>query len=637
MATILNLAVTDYRDANHWYWRLTDERGHFLADQEVRLNPADFEYAGFLDLPAHLEKHAAPERRREDEGRLVRQVGEWMGRHFYGAIGDKILDAGTPAIMRVQIPAAPAEAAGLLYRPWELGYVQGQPLAVQDVSLIFEVLGDAAPVKHVPVGERLRILAVFSLPVDFPALNLRQERYELSRAIRAIGQQNRAIDLRVLQYGVTQDALRELLEDGEGWDIVHFSGHGLASRLVLESADGTPDRVPSQELAKLLRLARGRLKWVTLSACWSAAATVDETRRWAGLEPARGAKGDGSARELPALARALVHELDCAVLVMRYPVGDHFAAELCRGLLEGVLEKKQSLARALQVTLPKLIQGKGVAAAAVATPALFGRYAAELAMSAPAGKAPVRLGLAYFPDEPERFVGRVGVLGQARAAMARGSGQTGVLFHGKAGGGKTACALELAYQYQEIDRFQSFVWFRAPEGSDISGGLVGLGRQWDMQAPEMSLGAMIEGDDAGFTDGLPRLTRFLEQRSVLIVLDGLESLLRENRTWRDARWERLIAALLDHHGESRLAMTSRVRPEPQHARVMVLPVLPLTDDECLLLVGQLPKLGRMLQESAQVPLVLRALDLARGNPRVLELAEERAGSADELTAYLAGA
>lgn len=117
IATTLNLAVADYKDANHWYWRLTDADGHFLADQEVRLDSTDSEYEGFLDLPTYLAVHAAPDRRREDEARLVRQVGEWMGRHFYGAIGDKILGAGTPAIVHVRIPAQPAEAAGILYRP----------------------------------------------------------------------------------------------------------------------------------------------------------------------------------------------------------------------------------------------------------------------------------------------------------------------------------------------------------------------------------------------------------------------------------------------------------------------------------------------------------------------------------------
>jgi len=43
-------------------------------------------------------------------------------------------------------------------------------------------------------------------------------------------------------------------------------GTRLAAHLVLEKADGTLDLVPSNELAKLLRPARGRLKWVTLSA-----------------------------------------------------------------------------------------------------------------------------------------------------------------------------------------------------------------------------------------------------------------------------------------------------------------------------------------------------------------------------------
>jgi hypothetical protein len=454
IATTLNLAVADYQDAHHWYWRLTDADGQFLADQEVKLNPSDSEYEGFLDLPSYLATQAATDRRREDEARLVRQVGEWMGRHFYGPIGDKILDAGTPAIVRVQVPA---EAAGLLYRPWELGYVQGQPLALQDVTLVFEVPGESAQVKRVPVGERLRILAVFSLPVDANALNLRQERYELARTIRAIGQQGRAIELRVLQYGVTRESLKQVLEEGEGWDVIHFSGHGLEAHLILEKLDGTVDSVPSNDLVRLLRPARGRLKWVTLSACLSAAAKVEETLAWLGVEPKRGPAPVAATGQLQTVARALVQSLDCAVLAMRYPVGDQFAIDLGRGLFEGVLEKKQSLARALQVTLPKVSGGAEVNAAAVATPTLFGGFAAALVLPLPAGKAPVRLGLAHFPPEPERFVGRVGLLTQARGAMARESASTGVLFHGMSGGGKTACALELAYQYEDIDRFQHFV------------------------------------------------------------------------------------------------------------------------------------------------------------------------------------
>ena len=634
IATTLNLAVAEYKDAQHWYWRLTDENGQFLADREVKLNPSDAEYEGFLDLPRYLAIHAAPDRRRDDEARLVRQVGEWMGREFYGSIGDKILDAGTPAIVRVQVPE---EASGLLYRPWELGYVQGQPLALQDVTLIFEVPGKVTPVKRVPVGERLRILAVFSLPVNADALNLRQERYELARTIRAIGQQGHAIDLRVLQYGVTRDSLKAVLEEGEGWDVVHFSGHGLEAHLALEKADGRVDLVPSNELVKLLRPARGRLKWVTLSACLSAAATVEETLRWLGVEPKAGQAPAAATGQLQTVARALVQSLHCAVLAMRYPVGDQFAIDLGRGLFEGVLEKGQSLARALQVTLPNVADGPDVNANAVATPTLFGRYAAKLELSVPEGEAPLRLGLAHFRPEPERFVGRVGLLTKARGALARESDSTGVLFYGMSGGGKTACALELAYQYQDIDRFQHFVWFEAPKGdADISGALIGFARQWDIQVdvPEVPLIAIAGADDAKFEANLPRLSRFLEQRSVLMVLDNLESLLRENGQWRDPRWERLMSALVNHHGQSRVVLTSRIRPQPHDSRVLELPVHSLTLQEAALLARQSPNLGALLRDPNNRALVHHTLKLVQGHPALLGLAEAQAGSPEGLAGHL---
>jgi hypothetical protein len=497
--------------------------------------------------------------------------------------------------------------------------------------------GKVTPVKRVPVGERLRILAVFSLPVDANALNLRQERYELARTIRAIGQQGHAIDLRVLQYGVTRDSLKAVLEEGEGWDVVHFSGHGLEAHLALEKPDGTIDLVPSNELVKLLRPARGRLKWVTLWACLSAAATVEETLRWLGVEPKAGAAPTAATGTLQTVARALVQSLDCAVLAMRYPVGDQFAIDLGRGLFEGVLEKGQSLARALQLALPKVSEGSDVNADAVATPTLFGAYAATLALQVPAGEAPVRLGLAHFRPEPERFVGRVGLLTKARAALARESGSTGVLFYGMSGGGKTACALELAYQYQDIKRFPHFVWFEAPKGdSDISGALIGFARQWDIQVdvPEVPLIAIANADDAKFEANLPRLSRFLEQRSVLMVLDNLESLLRENGPWRDPRWEKLMAALVNHHGQSRLVLTSRIRPQPHDSRVLELPVHSLTLQEAALLARQSPNLGALLRDPNQRVLVHRTLKLVQGHPELLRLAEAQAGSAEGLAGHL---
>ena len=93
--------------------------------------------------------------------------------------------------------------------------------------------------------------------------------------------------MRVLQYGVTRDALRDVLEEAEGWDIIHISGHGGPGELLLETAAGKPDRVTGRTLADLLDLARERVKLVTVSACWSAAVRRREQRRLLGLPERR--------------------------------------------------------------------------------------------------------------------------------------------------------------------------------------------------------------------------------------------------------------------------------------------------------------------------------------------------------------
>jgi len=96
----------------------------------------------------------------------------------------------------------------------------------------------------------------------------------------------------------------------------------------------------------------------------------------------------------------------------------------------------------------------------------------------------------------------------------------------------------------------------------------------------------------------------------------------------------LIAALLDHRGQSRLVLTSRVRPQPVHPRVLALPVHSLTLEEAALLARQSPNLGRLLRDPAHRPLVIRTLKLVQGHPELLKLAEAQASSPERLTAHL---
>jgi hypothetical protein len=95
------------------------------------------------------------------------------------------------------------------------------------------------------------------------------------------------------------------------------------------------------------------------------------------------------------------------------------------------------VARALKAT-----RGSAVS---LATPGLFGVRAAGLRLAVPARTPdldPDRTPAAYLPPEPARFVGRA-----AAMALAPASGWVGVLLHGMAGAGKTACAVELAYRH----------------------------------------------------------------------------------------------------------------------------------------------------------------------------------------------
>jgi tetratricopeptide (TPR) repeat protein len=549
-------------------------------------------------------------------------------------------------VVQVTLPVA---ADYLLYRPLELAHVDGLPLAVQDVSLVFEVDGEARETAKQPIDERLRLLAVFSLPTGGSALALRRERYALTRLVRRIaGRYRRAIQLHVLQYGVTRERLGEALRDGRGWDVLHFSGHGLAGGLVLERPDGTGDLVGTADLVRLLRPARERLKLVTLSSCLSAAGTAAETRRALTLEVPKALDEEAkqaATAPLPGLARELVRQLDCAVLAMRYSVVDDFAIALDEQVYEGLLGRDQALARAVQLALPEAAGAApsvGAPAISVATPALFGPRAAGLSLRSPPGQPRFNVGtskMAYFRaagGEPERFVGRAGVLARASTALAPENRErhTAVLLHGMAGAGKTACALELAYRHEQA--FGALAWWQAPEqGRDITTSLRDLAVAMETQLPGLAMVHAV-GGEAELRRFLPQLTQLLEEQAILLVLDNLESLLTEQGGWRDPNWRLLVKALLAHGGESRLVLTSRVPPAGLDGRVLVEPVHALSLDEALLLARELPNLGRLLrdedggslrgQQGTETgwALVRRVLGVVQGHPKLLELADAEA-------------
>ncbi|HET9657575.1 MAG TPA: CHAT domain-containing protein [Kineosporiaceae bacterium] len=735
----LRLAVADWVGPARWRWVLTGPGDEFLADHEVDLRGsggAEAGWEGFTDLEWFLRWRGSVDRRAESEAALVAQVGEWITEHALGREIAQVLVA-RPGPVRVVVP----EAAGVLaYRPWQAARVGGRCLAGSRVTLVTDPFGRALTVKR-PVGERLRVLAVFSLPDGTSALNLRRERFALARLVNDIAAVNgRAIELRVLQYGVTRARLEAALLEEAGWDVLHVSGHGLPAGLVLEDEAGRKDVIGTADLVDLVEAAADQLKLITLSACESAALTADDHLRLLGLAPVEPAPGGGEGenggagpapgsdatggtgadaegrtgsdgggarrseagerswgigadgRPLPGvgsapggggsagagggplpgegpvaaggpsptgpaaggaglgvLASALVDRVDAAVLAMRYPVADDFAIGLAGRFYDLVLGKGQPVDRALGLALPRVVPARpsaGVPALSLVTPALFGARALDLKLTAPQGDALVfqaeRVKLARFPDQPQRFVGRVGPMTRASTALAPRSGQAGVLFHGMAGAGKTACALELAYTHQ--DGFQALVWHQAPtRDQDIAAAFTNLAADLEAQLPGLRL-VHLADDVPALRAFLPTLTQFLETNRVLIVLDNLEFLLTSGGGWRDERWGLLIDALAVPRGLSRLVLTSRTRPASLPAGFLVEAVHALSLQESVLLAREWPHLKALIDtpdEGRLDPahgrgLAARVLAVVQGHPKLIELADGQAAAPVTLATHLDG-
>ena len=665
----LVLQAVDVRGSGRWRWLLTDEdSGKPLADHEVALDPDAAEVRAFGDVYGYARAYAAPDRRAEDEVRLVAELGAWAGTTLLGErIGAAIVNAA-PVTVRVT-------AGFAVGWPLELAHADGMPLAARgDVSLVYAPAGTTGPPKA-EVADALRVLAVFSQPTRTSVLALRRERYELGRLIRRLGAtQKRMVELTVVQYGVTRERLARIVDTGDGWDVLHLSGHGGAGAFLLEHADGSPDLVDVADLVDMLRPAKRRVKLAVVSACESAAAVTAQTLRLIGLTgqaeqieagtEAAGSGGSGEAGDAKpgegnaaaegntaagatGVAVALVDALDCAVVAMRYPVDDEFAIGFGGLLYEHVLGRGQPVDVAVARAL------KGTSGVAVATPGLFGARAAGLRLRVPAGTPdldPDRTPTAYLPREPERFVGRAAAMARASAALAPASGRTGVLLHGMAGAGKTSCATELAYRHR--DSFAAIGFWQAPTRADEFDGAVAdlavtletqLGRYGFAMAGH--IGSVQEL--AGF---LPRLRQVLAEQGVLLVLDNLETLLTAEGTWRDPRWDPLIAALTGHDGESRVIMTSRTVPAGTGGDTLILPVHALSLGEAVALARELPNLRSLLHAGdgpVRAPAgsvaavdrdrVRRVLHVVQGHPKLMELADAAAADRTRLDAQLAAA
>ncbi|MDA8455971.1 CHAT domain-containing protein [Acidovorax sp. GBBC 3334] len=640
----MRLKVTDWVDATRWRWVLEEPDGRFIADHTVRLDPGSRECGAFFDLARHLDYHAPLSTPQQQ----LRQLGDWVGKAVFGGLLPALRKSARPPAKAVQV-IVPPQAQALLERPFEIAcFADGKRFDAAGLRLVYQ--SGESPAAAKATGAALRMLAVFSLPVRAHPLNLRRERYQLQQLVRQLQQTHGlAVDLRVLQYGATRQTLSDALQEDDGWDVVHLSGHGQSGQLLLETEDGGEDPIDTQALGELLDPLHDRLQLLLLDACYSGAASHSAARVQVGLDATRdvGAEQAGvpapeaAATPLPNLGHALAARLDCAVLAMRYAVDDSFATELMLALYEKLLGKRQPLPAALNLAVQAAVSkpmGLSPSALAGLTPMLLGARAGALQLTVPHHVAATALpttGLDIgFPQQPARFVGRLHPMLRATQALAPHSPRRAVLFHGMPGAGKSACALELAYRHEQ-GRFSGYVWYQAPEaGSDIASSLYHLMHEIQRQLNAPGLGLTTALDDpkhfAQYT--LPRLRVLLQQKAVLLVLDNLETLLTDSDQWRMPLWREVLETLLASQGLSRVVLTSRRVPAAlvSDARVLAQPIHALSFAESVLLARELPKLGKLFGNEGDRELLRQTLRVVQGHPKLLELADGMAEDREAL-------
>jgi tetratricopeptide (TPR) repeat protein len=630
----IRLSVREPRGDQRWSWALTDAEGTLLATHDVSIDRGSTLATAFADPLLFVERGSEPGRRMESEIEHVHVLGDWIGKELLGAVGEAILERA-PVTVEVVVPPA---IESLMYRPWELARVDGAALVLNGVSFVYVPEGQITN-EVAPIGERLRILALFSLPAGERALTLRRERRALVKLVRDMAATGRAVEIAVMQYGVTRDALARKAREQPGWDLLHVSGHGLAGGLLLEGPSGAPDLIDAKTLTDLLRPLHRSVKLTVLSTCDSWAPAAVENLRELDLDAqaddlVRAAAADQrSTNGTTALGKSILDALGCAVLGMRFPVDDMFAARLTNALYTRVLDVGEPLDVALRGALPAALEADDAfppPLLSIGTPALFGAQAIGLELRAPdlTPDATVDATLApSLPDEPVRFVGRTRLLSDAGEALSASSDRSGVIFHGMVGIGKSASALELAHRH--LATFSATAYWNAKEIAESpDAALADFAHRLDEQfgslldEDDLQIGRARSDDD--FDTALQKLTALLTRRRLLLVLDDMESLLTENGDWRTERWRRLFAAMTAPHCASRLVMTSRVLPaDLDLTSPACLPVHPLSLAETALLAGELPEFSLRMHgaDDHNRAVARQVIAASGGHPELLELVD----------------
>ena len=213
----------------------------------------------------------------------------------------------------------------LRWLPWEALFdTSFLHLGVRpDWTIHHEPADDQFPVVNVPVRQDDRLKVLIVVPVQ-TNLNFTTECTIITRALERLGKDQAGVnkaDVKKFEGAVTLQRLRKKLL--EGWDIVHYIGHGYndgeagVKIMLNDSGEGDEAMVDQGQFASSFINSGVRL--VVLNCCCGAAVSVSEKRSLAGFGP------------------YLVQAGVPAVVAMRYEVTDRAATEFSGAFYESLL------------------------------------------------------------------------------------------------------------------------------------------------------------------------------------------------------------------------------------------------------------------------------------------------------------
>ena len=464
-----------------------------------------------------------------DRADRVTQVLEAWGTHAFSALflagkgRDWYHDAVRDGMEHLQLRIIANEPTVLAW-PWEALYDPERGYLAHKCHIERQLnnVADPPPLPENLPHDRLNILLVTARPFEGDV-----EYRSISRALVEQIEANRLAACVTVLRPPTFDALREELGRRPGhYHILHFDGHGgygvnrdqghmgtepenrhtFASqgRLVFETVDGKPDRIPSETLSATLH--EFRIPMVVLNACQSA--TIDENAESAFASVAA------------SLVRAGIRSVVAMAWSLYVSGAQQFLPAFYRRLLEtGNLAEPTRAGRAAMLAHPGRVCARGTYPLKDwLVPVVYQQQPADLSFVTETKPEQDDQATAALPEEatdkdnPYGFIGRDSAILALERALLRNP--PAILIHGLGGVGKTTLA-------------RGFLqWLRQTEG-------LGAGCLWftfnDIHTAEYVLngiGTAIFGSEfttLGTDQKLAALGKALRENRLILVWDNFES------------------------------------------------------------------------------------------------------------------